>query len=271
MFELPAEEKDAHGFRSIMWHITNIGLQGGLCRQEYAMEFPDKTQFYLLPNGQLVMRAFAVKDIKFFNSASYQIGPITTLSLAERETIDAGGLLFKIQKNRQNNQLQRFKRNRQQTRFCFVRSAIHMVENALYLGQAWDQPLCVYQVGHSIILLTGADVTEYYRFVTRLVFPQILNADLNLISTHSLRIKAAVLLHEAGKDAPYIKLHLRWLSDCSIVYLRNTQVIMEQHNAALAPAHVRMISYAIDAANLPTAPAHMVAVNSLIPDLEDED
>ena len=217
------------------------------------------------------MRAFAVKDIKFFNSAGYQIGPITTLSLAERDTIDAGGLLFKIQKNRQNNQLQRFKRNRQQTRFCFVNSAIHMVENALYLGQAWDKPICVYKMGQSTRLLTGADVTEYYRFVTRLVFPQISTTDLNLISTHSLRVKAAVLLHEAGKDAPYIKLRLRWLSDCFIVYLRNTQVIMEQHIAALAPAHARMISYAIDAANLPTAPAHMVPVNSLIPDLEDED
>ena len=86
-----------------------------------------------------------------------------------------------------------------------------------------------------------------------------------------MRAKAAVLLHEDGKDAPYIKLRLRWLSDCFIVYLRNTQVIMEQHNAALAPAQARMISYAIDAANLPKAPAHMVPINTFIPDLEDED
>ena len=254
-----------------MWHVTNIGLHAGLRRQEYAMESPDKIQTYLKPDGQEVMRAFAVEDVKFFNSAGFDMGRVTHLSSADREDIDAGGLLFKIQKNRQNMQLQRFKRNRQRPRFCFVRSAIHLVENALYLGQDWSQPLCVYRIGQSTRMLTGNDVTEYFRFVTHLVFPQISPAELNLVSTHSLRVTAAVKLHEAGKGAPYIKLRLRWLSDCFIVYLRNTQVIMEQHNEALAPAQARMITYAIDAANLPTTPAHMVPIDSSLPDLEDED
>ena len=55
MFELAVDENDAHGFRSLMWHITNIGIQSGLQRQECAMESADKIQQYLMPNGQLVM------------------------------------------------------------------------------------------------------------------------------------------------------------------------------------------------------------------------
>ena len=42
-----------------------------------------------------------------------------------------------------------------------------------------------------------------------------------------------MLLHEAGKDALYIKLRLRWLRDCFQVYLRNTKRICAQHNASL--------------------------------------
>ena len=44
---------------------------------------------------------------------------------------------------------------------------------------------------------------------------------------------AAVLLHEAGKDGPYIKLQLRWLSNCFQIYLRNTNRICAQHTVAL--------------------------------------
>ena len=44
---------------------------------------------------------------------------------------------------------------------------------------------------------------------------------------------AAVLLHEAGKDGPYIKMRLRWLSDFFHIYLRNTRWICAQHTAAL--------------------------------------
>ena len=42
-----------------------------------------------------------------------------------------------------------------------------------------------------------------------------------------------MLSHEAGKDASYIKLRLRWLSDGFQVYLRNTKRSCAQHNASL--------------------------------------
>ena len=76
-------------------------------------------------------------------------------------------------------------------------------------------------------------ITKYYRHVTLMVFPTISMEELRLFSCHSIRVKAAVLLHEAGKYASYIKLRLRWLSDCFQVYLRNTKRICAQHNASL--------------------------------------
>lgn len=50
---------------------------------------------------------------------------------------------------------------------------------------------------------------------------------------HCVRVKTVVLLHEVGQSSDYIKLRIRWLSDCFQVYLRNTRTISEQHNAAL--------------------------------------
>ena len=46
-------------------------------------------------------------------------------------------------------------------------------------------------------------------------------------------MKAAVLLHETGKDSLYIKLRLHWLSEVFQLYLRNTKKICQYHNAAL--------------------------------------
>ena len=74
-------------------------------------------------------------------------------------------------------------------------------------------------------------MTNYLRFVTRLTFVHITDDKLKLISTHSIQVTAAVLLAEAGKDGTHIKLRLWWLSNCYMVYLRNTDIIMIQQNA----------------------------------------
>ena len=45
---------------------------------------------------------------------------------------------------------------------------------------------------------------------------------------------------EEGKDGTYIKLRLRWLSDCYTIYLRNSEIIIAQHDEALAPFYARL-------------------------------
>ena len=55
-------------------------------------------------------------------------------------------------------------------------------------------------------------------------------------STHSLRVRACVLLDEAGKLPDYIKKSLRWLGDSFRIYLRDTAMIQNQHVDALLAA-----------------------------------
>ena len=95
---------------------------------------------------------------------------------------------------------------------------------------------------------------------------------LKLISTHSLRVKACVLLAEAGKEGWYIKLRLRWLSDCFEVYIRNTKRITWQHVEALRDINEKMQEIAITMANLPNVLNDATGeVSQLLYELDDED
>ena len=76
-------------------------------------------------------------------------------------------------------------------------------------------------------------ITEYYRHVTLMVFPKIYAKELCLFSCHSIIVKAALSLHEVGKDAPQIKLGLIWLSDCFQMYLITIERVCAQHNGSL--------------------------------------
>ena len=109
------------------------------------------------------------------------------------------------------------------------------MNTATELSQGLDDPLGVYLNGY-------ADMRAYLRTVGR--------DQLNLISSHPLRVTACVLLHEARKDGTYIKLRLRWLSNCFEIYLRNSDIIMAQHESALAPFHEQVKHFALDLVEL---------------------
>ena len=69
--------------------------------------------------------------------------------------------------------------------------------------------------------------------------PNISDEELKLISTHSIRVYACVLQEESGKDGTYIKLRMRWLSNCFEIYLRYTDNLAVQHGDALDDSHQR--------------------------------
>ena len=157
--------------------------------------------------------------------------------------------------------------------YCAVEKMLEKLTKAQVFGYTEpEDPLCVYKDKKgTVVYLTGDDMTRYYRFVMCLTRPSITEADLALISTHLLRVYACVLLHKAGKDGPYIKLRLRWLSDCFEVYLRNTNKIREQHNDALHESLQNMIQMSLDAAGL-DQPIHVTGVVNLSMDeVDDED
>ena len=104
--------------------------------------------------------------------------------------------------------------------YCPVELAFSILTRAQLLSRTKpDDALCVYKDTDgeiSLSYLTGDGVTKYYSLVVKLVIPNIFDVELKLISTHSIRVTACVLLHEAGKDSTYIKLRLRWLSVAEI-------------------------------------------------------
>ena len=144
---------------------------------------------------------------------------------------------------------------------------------ALGAKQSID-PLCLYRTdAGDIEYITGDMITKYYRFVTKLVFPAILDAELKLFSCHSLRVKAAVILHKAGKDGSYIKLRIRWLSDCFQVYLQNAHTICEQHNTAMRSMNEQLLkAVVVSQLNMSADAVHITGIENLdLTDIEDKD
>ena len=95
-----SRDNDPHGFRRVAWLFTNVGRYAGLRFQEYGMDSHDVIKYYVLSDGTKVMRAFAVKDLLFYD----EDGVLFSGLPATQESVEA----VEIQKNRQNRQTQRF-------------------------------------------------------------------------------------------------------------------------------------------------------------------
>ena len=133
-----------------------------------------------------------------------------------------------------------------------------------------DDPLCVSRV---VIRcnLTGDDTTKYFGFVAKLVNPNISAKELKLISTHSVHVYAHVLLHKTGKDEPFIELRLRWLSNCFVIYLSNTNIITNQHADALKAIHAKMAALALATTNMNIIFKVNGAIGLVMDEFEDDD
>jgi len=182
-------------------------------------------------------------------------------------------MLYDIQKNRMNNQIIKFDRVDGHPDYCPVQLALCILARAEVLGYTDpEDPLCVYRDAKGEIqYLTGTDVTQYFRVIARIVTPNISDEELKLISTHSIRVYACTLLHQAGKAGPYIKLRLRWLSNCFKVYLQNTDTITPQHTQALCAVHNKMADLALAAVGMGEIVAGNGTIYLQMNDLEDED
>ena len=277
-----ARDADPLGFRATAWNWTALGRYGGFRAQEFGMDSPKKVKHYVLPDGTLVVRAFTQRNFKCYDVEGTRLSD--ALALANRAQVHATGQEYDVQKNRQNGEeitVARLAPNdaldagpMTTKELCGVENTLEIKTRAIMLGYSEpEDPLCVYQDEKSedVLFLTGTKMTEYYRFILKLVQPSVTDEELSLISTHSLRVYACVLLHEAGKDGPYIKIRLRWLSDCYVVYLRNTDTIRLQHNEAMTGSHAMMAKLVVDAIANGQVLHVKGATNLDMDDLEDED
>ena len=265
-----AKDADPLSFQACVWDFTGVGRFGGFRSQEFAMDSKKHVKMYVLPDGTLVVRAFTTDNFIMYDGRNARLAN----ALQNRATAKAIGTLFVVQKNRRNGQIIKHQRLPVEYKdYCPVELAFSILTRAQLLGRTEpDDALCVYKdTDGEISYLTGDEVTKYYRSVVKLVIPNISDAELKLISTHSIRVTACVLLHEAGKDGTYIKLRLRWLSDCFEIYCRNTETITAQHVEALDSVHQRMLAVAAQDTSQNDIVFVEGNINLRMDDLEDED
>ena len=205
------------GFRSLVWDIVALGRYGGFHQQEYAMDYKNKVKYFNTPIGQVV-RTFTMENILFRDKD----GMIVRDPLLRPDLIEAVGTRYAVQKNRRNGKIIWYSRDVPNPSFCPVVRALSLVCRSVILGQSPSDSIFIYQdTTDDTVYLTGTAITEYFWYVTKLIYPDIDDAALAAISSHSLRVTACVLLAEAGMPVYFIKLRLRWISNCFEVYIQN--------------------------------------------------
>ena len=272
MMEL-ANASDPLGFQACVWDFTGLGRFGGFRLQEFAMDAKHVVKLYILPDGSSVVRCFTNKNFIARGEQNVRVAE----PLSNRRKVKSLGTVFEVQKNRMNGQeIDHARLPVEHVKYCPVELGLNILSRAKYLDYSEpNDPLCVYKDESGVTcFLTGEDITTYYRDITRTVLPNTSDEELKLVSTHSLRVTACVLLHEANKDGTYIKLRLRWKSDCFEIYLRNTKKITAQHALALEESHQQMAAFALDASGLNQIDEVVFAEGNLnleMDELEDED
>ena len=170
------------GFRSRVWDITALCRFGGFCQQEYAMDYKNKVKYFNTPVGQVV-RAFTMENILFRDKDRM----IVRDPLLCPDLIKAVGMRYAVQKNRRNGQVIWYSRDATSPSFFPVVHALSLVCCPVILGQSPSDTICVYRdTTDDTVYLTGTAITEYFRYVTRLIYPDIDEATLAAISSHSL-------------------------------------------------------------------------------------
>ena len=137
---------------------------------------------------------------------------------------------WRIQKNRQNNQELGLKADNENPVIDSCHNAFAMVKRKKRLRHSMKLPMAIYaNAKGEVRYLTAAKLAEVLRKAARLAYPEMPEHEISLFSAHSIRVWACVLLDEAGKKSNFIQSRLRWMGDSYKMYLRDTDVISEQH------------------------------------------
>ncbi|KAK1733789.1 hypothetical protein QTG54_015486 [Skeletonema marinoi] len=126
-----------------------------------------------------------------------------------------------------------FKRDYTRPDVCPVLAALRNSRRAITLNVPpilhWQFSLLLHISSH-----TAKHIVKFLRRSAQAAFN--LRPDdkwLNSWTSHSIRVTAANVLHRAGMSDSYIQTRLRWKSNSSLMYLRNTFYSADQHTKAL--------------------------------------
>ncbi len=241
-------------FNSKEYCICDIAILArylGFRLSEYGQKTQSKPEYHSFPCGnKTTLKAISSQDLVFFTKDGKQL---TEYDLNEIDEIDYLEVTFKVQKNRRNGEKKQVLPDRKNPEMCPVLAALRLVIRARNLGQIQSLPCAVYHL-NKMRYITGKDISTFLQNIARELYPDLPDSEIKKFTSHSLRVTAAVLLHEQGHDGDYIKIQLRWLGDSYRVYLRGTHTILQRHSDSLAKSAYTSIKLA----NLPQHVSHSV-------------
>jgi len=140
---------------------------------------------------------------------------------------------WRFQKNNQNGQVITFTHNINNPKFSPVLAAQRILARAKRLSVPANHPIAVFAKDKKLHTMHHSIIDTSIRKCASIVYSISSKQQLQLYSTHSVRVGACVLLHAAQPDPLYIQFRLRWRSTSFIQYLRNTPRLASMHNNIL--------------------------------------
>lgn len=229
LVEIAAASPEDSAERAVLNWVC-IGRILGLRAGEYAQKTQSRVEVHTYPDGSQEVKAFKADDFVFYDKNGKRIVDLCEESLDELAWVV---VKWRIQKNRQNGQTLKVKADNKNKVLCPVRNLFLAVLRKIKLNHSLSFPVAIYANKGKTPYLTAAKIAEVLRKAVKETYPDILADDLKRYSAHSLRVWAAVLLHEAGKSAEFIQSRLRWRSQAFQLYLRSSDSINQQHQEAL--------------------------------------
>jgi hypothetical protein len=115
-----------------VFDVTTMGCYLGPRVSEYAQTTDRTVDYHVYPSGKRVIKAFIANDFLFIH-ANGQV--ITELSDASIEVVNRARITWRIQKNRQNNQMITLPCDKTNPAICPVLAALRLVLRARRLSQ----------------------------------------------------------------------------------------------------------------------------------------
>ena len=259
--------KDPDSFPEVILDWAILSRYAGFRLCEYGQETQKKKSYHkhpLKPNHP-IMKAFCRNDFVFFD----KYGKRVTDLIKNAALVCSVEITWRAQKNRRTGQKIKWTCDTTNRLLCPVLAAISIALRSIRYGcSPNDDPLGFYikytKKGKkgSLIFITGNAVSLYLKDCAKRVYPDITKQELGQFSAHMFRVTACVLLQHAGKTADYIKIRLRWQSEAYRCYLRNTDILAEQHvTAVVNGVKTTCDVYAAQPANVPAVAATQVAID----------
>jgi len=182
--------------------------------------------------------AFTLEDVECLTLTNQRINIQHALSAPEN--VGSIKLRFEEQKNGENGEMKLFVRNQNKPHLCFVANFMQILARHNKLSGNPKQPLSIYRTKEGEALnITTANVEVSIRSAASKLYnldPVTNKKELQMWSSHSLRVGACTTLYAMGFHEMEIKHLLRWKSDAFMTYLRNLAVTSRRPNTAIEDA-----------------------------------